>query len=77
MMMKFLWRQKGILVHRLTEIAALQLDNQNRQAEVGSGYPTREQLQEDEKLLVFYTGIPHFTLLLACSSLSSNCCLFQ
>ena len=49
----------------MTEITALQLDNQSRQEEVRSGYPTREQLQADEKLLLFYTGIPHFTLLLA------------
>ena len=48
----------------MTEITALQLDNQSRQ-EVRSGYPTREQLQAYEKLLLFYTGIPHFTLLLA------------
>ena len=49
----------------MTEITALQLDNQSRQAEVSSGYPTREQLQEDKKLSVFYTGIPHFTVLSA------------
>ena len=48
----------------MTEITALQLDNQSRQ-EVVNGHPTREQLQEDKKILVFYTGIPHFTILLA------------
>ena len=48
----------------MTEITALQLDNQSKQ-EVRSGYPTREQLQAYKKLLIFYTGIPHFTLLLS------------
>lgn len=50
----------------MTDITALQSDNQNRQEEVrNSGYPTREQLQVDKKLLIFYTGIPHFTILIA------------
>ena len=49
----------------MTEFTALELDNQSRQEEVSSGYPTREQLQADKKLLLFYTGIPHFTILLA------------
>ena len=49
----------------MTEITALQLDNQSRQEVVSSGHPPREQLQEDKKLLVFYTGILHFTILLA------------
>ena len=38
----------------MTDITALQSDNQNRQEEVrNSGYPTREQLQVDKKLLIF------------------------
>ena len=49
----------------MTEITALLLDNQSRREEVRSGYPTREQLQADKKLLIFYIGIPHLTLLLA------------
>ena len=49
----------------MIEITVLQLENQSRQAEVSSGYPTREHLQEDKMLLVFYTGIPHFTVLSA------------
>ena len=41
----------------MTDITALQLDNQNRQEEVkNSGY--REQLQADKMLLIFYTVIP-------------------
>lgn len=50
------------------EITALKVDNQKRQEEISalsSGYPTREQLQADQKLLTFYTGISHFTILLA------------
>ena len=50
----------------MTDITALQLDNQSRQEEVKNiGYPTREQLQADEKLPIFYTGISHFTILIA------------
>ena len=50
----------------MTDITALQVDNQSRQEEVkNSGYPTREQLQEDKKILIFYTGISHFAILIA------------
>ena len=50
----------------MTDITALQVDNESRQEEVrNSEYPTREQLQADKKFLIFYTGIPHFTILIA------------
>ena len=40
------------------DITALQFDKQSKQKEVkSSGYPSREQLQADRKLLVLYTGI--------------------
>ena len=43
----------------MTDVTALQSDNQNRQEEVrNSGYSTREQLQVGKKLLIFYTGSP-------------------
>ena len=50
----------------MTDITALQVDNQSRQEEVkNSGYPNREQLQADKKILIFYTGISHFGILIA------------
>ena len=50
----------------MTDITALQVDNQSRQEEVkNSGYPNREQLQADKKILIFYTGISHFSILIA------------
>ena len=40
----------------MTDITALQLDNQNRQEEVKySGHGYREQLQADKMLLIFCT----------------------
>lgn len=49
----------------MMDITALQVDNQSRQEKVkNSGYPNREQLQADKKILIFYTGISHFAILI-------------
>ena len=62
--MKFVLELKGaslFSLHELTmtDITALQLDNQNRQEEVKySDHGYREQLQADKILLIFCTVIP-------------------
>ena len=43
----------------MTDITGLQVDNQNRQGEVkNSGYPNREQLQAEKKILILHRDFP-------------------
>ena len=55
----------------MQDLRNMEVDNQKRIEEVctlqgrNTGCPSKEQLQDNSKLLVFYTGLPSFTIFMA------------